>query len=291
MAKGRIIKLIGGQYTVRDEMGKHTVVKPLGVFRHQAIAPKVGDLVIFDDDHITEVLPRDNTLVRPPIANVDQAILIHSAKSPEFSFFLLDRFLTLVEFEQIRPVVIVTKIDLLQAEELNDLKASLSYYASFYDVYYTSVHQVESLEPVKQLLDGKVSVFAGQTGSGKSSLLNALDISLSIKTQEISKALGRGKHTTRHTELLELHGGLVADTPGFSKLDFYDMEVEDLLACYPDFLALSEDCKFRMCLHINEPGCAVKAAVKLGVVMKQRYDNYCLIHEEIKGQKKIYRKK
>ncbi len=291
MKKGRIIKLIGGQYTVKDEQGKNSVVKPLGVFRHQEIDPKVGDIVTYDDNSIVAVDERVNALIRPPIANVDQAILIHSAKSPAFSFFLLDRFLTLVEHENITPVIIVTKIDLMSESALEELKQTMQYYAQFYQVYFTSVHQAKSLEIMKALLVDKVSVFAGQTGSGKSSLLNAIDVNLSIKTGEISKALGRGKHTTRHTELLEVHGGLVADTPGFSKLDFYDMEVEDLLHCYPDFSVLSETCKFRMCLHINEPGCSVKKAVESGAILPQRYENYKLIHEEIKAQKKIYRKK
>ncbi len=291
MKKGRIVKLVGGQYTVMDKDKNKVVVKPLGKFRHIDIAPKVGDMVTFNEDHIVAVEDRKNDLARPPVTNVDQAILIHSAKEPEFSFFLLDRFLVLVEHESIKPVIVVTKIDLLDDPELEALKKKLAYYETYYDVYFTSIHDDQTHEVIKTLIRDSVSVFAGQTGSGKSSLLNALDIRLSLETGEISKALGRGKHTTRHSELLDIHGGLVADTPGFSKLDFYTIDLDHLHHCYPDFLALSESCKFRGCYHINEPGCAVKKAVDEGLVPAQRYTHYALIYDEIKNQKKLYRKK
>ncbi|MFH5881911.1 ribosome small subunit-dependent GTPase A [Liberiplasma polymorphum] len=288
MQKGRIIKLIGGQYTVLDDQKKRRVLKPLGVFRHRDISPKVGDIVDFDEDSIHHVYERSNNLVRPPVANVDQAIILNAAKEPDFSFHLLDRFLVLVEKEDVTPVIVVSKIDLLKDEELSLLKQQLTYYETMYDVYFTSVKQDDTLVPLKNLLKDKISVFAGQTGSGKSSLLNALDIKLKLETGEISKALGRGRHTTRHSELLELYGGLVADTPGFSKLDFYQMDIDDLPVYYPDFFERSKDCKFRGCHHINEPSCAVKKAVDSGEILKARYQNYLLIYEEISTIKKKY---
>jgi ribosome biogenesis GTPase len=289
MPKGTIIKLIGGQYTVLDDVSKERfILKPRGVFRHLEISPKVGDNVIYNDDQILEVEPRENDLVRPPIANIDQAIILNAATSPAFSFNLLDRFLVLVEKESVHPTIVVSKMDLLSEAETAILKKKLAYYETIYPVYFVSVKDKESLEPLKALFKGKVSVFAGQTGSGKSSLLNALDIDLDLETGEISKALGRGRHTTRHSELHELYEGLVADTPGFSKLDFYDIDKEDLPLYYPDFFKLSSNCKFRGCMHINEPGCAVKKALDQGEILKERYENYLLIHHEIANQKKKY---
>ena len=288
MQKGRIIKLIGGQYTVLDENNKRHVLKPRGVFRHRDIAPKVGDIVDFDTDSIHHVYDRHNDLVRPPVSNIDQAIILNAAKQPDFSFHLLDRFLVLVEKEDVQPIIVVSKIDLMTKEELHTLKTQMQYYETMYKVIYTSVKDPQSLEPLKAILKDKISVFAGQTGSGKSSLLNALDIKLKLETGEISKALGRGRHTTRHSELLTLYDGLVADTPGFSKLDFFDIDTDDLPLFYPDFFERSKACKFRACHHINEPSCAVKKAVESGEILKERYQNYVLIHEEIQTQKKKY---
>ncbi len=288
MKKGIIIKLIAGQYTIKGEDQNTYQLKPLGVFRHRDISPKVGDWVVFDDDHILEVKPRKNDLSRPPVVNVDQAILIHSALQPDFSFNLLDRFLILVEAEEVTPIIVVSKVDLLPQKELEELKKKLQYYENYYKVYYSTVHDEKLIEPIKSVLKDKVSVFAGQTGAGKSSLLNALDISLSLKTGEISKALGRGRHTTRHSELLEIHGGLVADTPGFSKLDFYKVEAEYLQAHYPDFVQRSQKCRFRGCLHIKEPHCAVKKAYENNEILASRYENYLLLYDEIQQQKKRY---
>jgi len=288
MKKGRITKLTGGLYTVETEDLNRYNVKGRGVLRHQNRSPKVGDLVMFDNDFITEIFDRENDLVRPPVANVDQAILINAAKEPDFSFYLLDRFLVLIEKEHVRPVIVVSKIDLLNDDELNKLKEKLTYYETFYDVYYVSVKDETSLKPLKGLLKDSISVFAGQTGAGKSSLLNALDIKLNLETGEISKALGRGRHTTRHSELIHVYEGLVADTPGFSKLDFYDIDIDLLPELYVDFFEKSAQCKFRACTHLNEPKCAVKKAVETLEIPQFRYDNYRLIYEEIKNQKKKY---
>ncbi len=288
MEKGLITKLTGGLYTVRDESNNSFELKARGKFRHTKESPKVGDRVMFDEEFIKELLPRDNNLSRPALANMDQAILINSCKAPDFSFNLLDRFLLLIEHESITPVIVLTKTDLMPEDELNKLNENMKYYEPYYKIIYTSTVTKEGAEEFKNLFKDKISMFAGQTGAGKSSLLNILDTSLNLKTGEISKALGRGKHTTRHSELHDLFGGLVADTPGFSKLEFYDIKEEDVPDCFVDFFELSSECKYRGCTHINEPKCKVKSEVENGNIIQSRYYNYKLILDEIKNQKIKY---
>lgn len=286
MKKGRIIKLTGGLYTVMNTEDKTTTnLKARGLFRHTNESPKVGDFVTYDESFIMTIEERENSLSRPPIANVDQAILIQSSKAPDFQFTLLDQFLLLIEHEDILPVIVVNKIDLLNETELAKLKKDMSYYESFYDVYFVSAATKEGLEDLPDVFRDKVSVFAGQTGAGKSSILNALDASLDLETNEISKALGRGKHTTRHTELIPLYGGLIADTPGFSKLDFSHVDESEVAHCFVDFFALSSQCKFRECRHINEPKCAVKEELAKGNILPARYDDYLHIMNMIKEKK------
>ncbi len=289
MNEGRIIKLIGGVYTVQDLNDRSThSLRPRGIFRHKNESPKVGDLVRYDETLIQEILPRTNELVRPPIVNVDQALLINSTKSPNFSAFLLDRFLILAHQADIEPIIVINKIDLLGKVAYEKLRDEISHYEKYYRVFYVSAKDPSTLKAFKEVFEDRLSVLAGQTGSGKSSLLNAIDPSLDLKTGETSKALGRGRHTTRHTELLELCGGLIADTPGFSKLDFHDIEADELTNYYLDFLERIDGCKFRGCRHINEPSCAIKKAVEDGEIPKERYNNYRRIHEELQAQKKYY---
>lgn len=288
LKKGKIIRLIGGLYTVIDESGIRIDIKPIGLFRYQNISPKVGDDVYFNEDSITEVLPRKNDLIRPAIANVDQAIIICSAKKPDFSFYLLDQFLALIIEANISPVIVLTKIDLLSEKELSMIKSKLTYYEMFFPVRYIDSKNKVGINELMQILTGKVSVFSGQTGAGKSSLLNAIMPELNLKTDAISEALGRGKHTTRHVELINVHEGWIADTPGFSKLEFPEMDIARLKDLYPDFVELSKDCRFNGCLHINEPDCAVKMAYQSGNLLKERYENYVLFHHMIKKQKIKY---
>jgi len=275
---------------VRDETNTSHVLKARGKFRHTNESPVVGDQVIFDEKFINEILERKNILNRPPLANVDQAIIINSCVEPDFSFNLLDRFLLLIEHENITPIIVITKTDLMKKEDLDKLKNKIKYYQKYYHVIYTSTVTLEGTNEFKELFIDKVSIFAGQTGAGKSSLLNVLDTNLNLKTDKISKALGRGKHTTRHSEMYSLFGGLVADTPGFSKLEFFDIKEENVPDCFIDFFELSSECKFRGCKHLDEPKCNVKKELELGNILQERYYDYKLIMEEIKNTKPLYRK-
>lgn len=284
MTTGRIIKLTGGIYTVFDGTDE-VPCKPRGVFRHQAIDPRVGDWVSFDkkQQQITEVHPRHSMLKRPPVANVDQALILMSATPREFSLILLDRFLVQIAHAQIKGVIILTKIDLLNDEAMAELKATMAFYEKHFEVYYMSKHDPATTAPLKPLLKDNLTVFAGQTGAGKSSLINTLSPDLNLKTGEISKALGRGKHTTRHVELWHRFDGFIVDTPGFSKLSFEAIQKEELRDCFIEFQDLQSACKFRTCQHLNEPGCAVKAAVESGDIPTTRYQSYQKIYDELKA--------
>lgn len=290
MKKGRIIKLVAGIYTVQDLEKNIYDLRPLGVFRHRNITPKVGDIVDFDKDNILKVYQRTNELYRPMIANVDQVLLINSAKKPNFSFLLLDKFIAMIEAYSIKPLIIVTKIDLLNESELKDLKHQLNYYEKYFKVIYYSSKTKEGIPEILEATKAKVNVLAGQTGAGKSTLLNSINPDLNLETNEISKALGRGKHTTRHVEIFEFGHGYIADTPGFSKLEFEDFESNQLKYYYPDFFEHSTKCKFSGCNHIHEPNCEVKRLVEIGEIPKFRYDNYVTIFNEIKAIKPKYRR-
>ncbi|MFI8574728.1 ribosome small subunit-dependent GTPase A [Rossellomorea aquimaris] len=293
MPEGKIVKALSGFYYVLSE-GSVTQCRGRGNFRINKITPLVGDYVEFQaenktDGYILKVYDRKNELVRPPIANVDQAILVFSASEPDFSPALLDRFLVLVESKEIEPLICVTKMDLLTSDQTNKIERYVKDYRSFgYEVLMTSSKTEHGVEELTPYLRDKISVFAGQSGVGKSSLLNALKPELELKTAMISSHLGRGKHTTRHVELIDIEDGLVADTPGFSSLEFSELEIEELPQCFPEMVEVSEDCKFRGCLHINEPKCAVKAAVEAGEIPTYRYDHYLTFHKEIKDRKPRY---
>ncbi|MCI9084314.1 MAG: ribosome small subunit-dependent GTPase A [Bacilli bacterium] len=271
MVKGMIVKQISNDYTV-FALGEMFVCKARGKFRNMDITPLVGDFVNFDKDtnYILEVLPRKNELVRPSIANIDQAIIITSLKEPNFDSNLLDKLLCIIEFNNIKPIVIFTKADLLSDLELEKFKEYYNYYKSIgIDVYFN-----DDLEQISKIFKDKVSVFTGQSGAGKSTLLNRLDDSLNIKTGEISLALNRGKHTTRHTSLLKVYDGLVADTPGFSALNFGEMTKGDIRDNFIEFNTYRDKCKYRDCMHDKEDDCEIKDMVKSGNILISRYNNY-----------------
>jgi len=288
LKQGKIIRLTGGLYSVVDDAGTVVDLRAAGIFRHHDESPKVGDEVTFDAGAIRTLLPRRNDLARPAIANVDQALLVNACKEPDFSFLLLDQFLILIEAAGVKPVIVVSKIDLLGEILLTELKRKLAYYESFCPVVYVDSLSADGAEAVKPYLKGKTSVLAGQTGAGKSSLLNAVDPTLNLATDAISIALGRGKHTTRTVELIPFGDGLVADTPGFSKLEFEGFDHRRVKDFYPDFVRLQDRCRFNGCGHVHEPGCAVKAAVADGTILPERYANYLKIREEIKNIKPKY---
>lgn len=274
MRLGKIIRIISNQYQVLSDGNIYDALA-MGKLR-KGESPIVGDLVEFeklDDKYaIQKLLPRKNQLKRPLVANVDQAIIVMSAKDPEFSSVLVDRLIFLISYASIKPVLCITKMDLI-ATETDDIYTYIKdYRASGYEVY-LSGSSFDTKE-IEAILTNKISVLTGQSGAGKSSLLNRIDASLQIKTQQISKALGRGKHTTRHTQLFSINGGWIADTPGFSSLDFTNLDILKLSKCIEDFKPYIEMCKFKDCIHINEPDCAVRKAVESKSISAYRYAHY-----------------
>lgn len=295
MPKGQIRKALSGFYYVMDEDGaRYIQCRGRGVFRNRQISPLVGDIVDYKADNdlegtILHVYERKNELVRPPIANIDQAILVFSAKQPDFHPLLLDRFLVAIEQHGIQPVICLTKMDLVSVEEKPALEAFVADYEKIgYEVIPTYIQDPELQQRLMPVLEGKISVLAGQSGVGKSTMLNTILPSLQLKTDDISKALNRGKHTTRHVELIEVNSGLLADTPGFSSFDFDTIEKEELSGCFPEMADRSNSCKFRECLHLNEPKCAIKAAVDTGEIPEYRYKHYLKFLEEIMNRKPRY---
>lgn len=273
---GQIIKVISNLYTVKvGEMLYGCCAR--GKFRKDNITPIVGDNVVIDSDNniINEILPRKNELDRPVIANVDMAFIVTSTKKPNLDLNLLDKLISVITFNNIEPVICFTKLDLLNEVELEIISNLRKYYEMI------GIRVVYSTETniIKKIIKGKIVVLAGQTGAGKSSLLNKLDDKLNIKTDEISEALGRGKHTTRHVELYSISDGYVADTPGFSALDLKNMDKEDLKNTFIEFA--NYECKFRDCIHNKEKECGVKDALKDKMILQSRYNNYLLFLEEL----------
>ncbi len=270
---------------------KETVIaKPRGIFRIKEEAPKVGDYVEYEIIDgvaiINKINKRKNDLIRPTICNVDQAIVVFSVKEPDLNLNLLDSFLVVLEYNDILPILVFNKMDLLSESELIEIKAIIDYYHSIGYTTLTTSTKLNDLDNLDELISNKISVITGQSGVGKSSILNVLDPNLAIKTAEISKALGRGKHTTRHVELIPFNNGWVADTPGFGLIDFIDMSEVDISHRFIEFFKASSRCKYNGCLHKNEPHCEVKRQVEEGTILKSRYDNYLLFIEEISKRRK-----
>lgn len=290
--KGQIRKAISGFYYVHAD-GKTYQTRGRGNFRNRKITPLVGDQVLFEsenktDGYLLEVMPRKNQLVRPPVANVDLGVVVTSLVEPNFSYNLLDRFLVTLEYESIDPVIFLTKTDLASNEQQID-EIKQTYETIGYPVIVPK-YPGDTAELIRYFPE-RLTVFMGQSGAGKSTLLNQISPDLNLETGEISDSLGRGRHTTRHVELLPLYDGLVADTPGFSSIDFLTIETTELPKQFPEFVSASNHCRFRECMHAKEPGCEVKRQVETGEIAQTRYENYLQFLQEVENRKPIYSKK
>ena len=281
---GLIIKSIGGLYTVESPDGIYECVAR-GIFRKEGRSPCVGDTVTFSDEKvIKDIMPRRNHIIRPPLANLDQLIFVVSVCEPAPNLLLLDKFIAIAEYKNIKPVVVITKVDLDRSDNIFSVYTKVGI-----DVVIIDYTDDSTVQKLKSMLAGKISAFTGNSGVGKSTLLNAIDSTLGIKTGEISKKLGRGRHTTRESQLYKLEGGgYIADTPGFSTFETnkYDIiKKEELSACFTEFSDFSGNCRFSDCSHTCEKGCAVIQAVKDGLIPESRHESYCQMYEEAKAIK------
>lgn len=281
--EGLILKAVGGLYTVESPSGVLSC-KARGIFRKQGISPCTGDRVTVEDDVITEIMPRKNLLIRPPLANLDQLMFVLSVRDPAPNLQLLDRFLAVCVYKEIQPVLIFTKLDLADAVNYAEI-----YRPAGFPQFFVDYEKPETVEAVYDALAGKISAFTGNSGVGKSTLLNALDVSLNLETGDISKKLGRGRHTTRETALYTLpHGGRIADTPGFSTFEtdaYAQIAPEELESCFPEIGVVTESCRYADCRHIKEPDCAVRNAVRSGAIPRSRYESYTLMMQESLSRK------
>lgn len=283
VVSGIITKCLGGLYTVESPDGIYEC-KARGVFRSKGISPSVGDRVGLTDGVISSIEPRRNFIIRPPLANLDQLIFVVSTVSPAPNYLILDKFIAVAEYKGIAPLLVITKTDLGDASPIKEIygRIGITVLEADYD-------SPESIEAVRQALKGKVSAFTGNSGAGKSTLLNAVDPTLDIPTAEISRKLGRGRHTTRHAQLYKLaDGGYIADTPGFSTFETgrYDViRKEELAGCFREFDGLTDQCQFRDCSHTCEKGCAVVEALGRGEISASRHSSYCAMYEEARQLK------
>lgn len=290
--QGKIFKGIAGSYYVHVTGDNVYECKAKGVFRKDNRKPLVGDdvlLSVLDEDKalgiITEILPRHSELIRPAVANVDQALVIFSIVKPKPNFNLLDRFLIMMEQQKIPCIICLNKSDL---DEVNDGEEYRSIYEKCgYRTIVVSARQQEGIQELLELLQGKMTTVAGPSGVGKSSIVNCLQSGTVMETGQISRKIERGKHTTRHAELIPVGvDAYILDTPGFSSLGLFDLEKEQLALYYPEFASYEKYCRFGGCSHINEPVCGVRDAVEEGSISRLRYENYCLLYEELKQKKK-----
>ena len=266
---GRIIKNISNDYTIESD-NKLYICKPCGKLRMKNITPLVGDFVEFDENnnYLLNILPRKNELIRPSIANVDYGVIVQSVKDPDLDLVLLDKSLTIISYNNKTPIIYFSKLDLLNNEELKKINTYISYYQQI--GYLVSTTPVDLLNKIKE----KTVVLTGQSGAGKSTLLNTIDHNLNLKTAEISYALGRGKHTTRHTELFHTHNTFIVDTPGFSKIDFIGMSNIAIRDNMKEMFDNLEYCKYQDCMHVSEDDCHVIELVNDNKILKSRYQNY-----------------
>ena len=295
--QGKIVKGIAGFYYVYTEEGPETCgkiyeCKAKGIFRTENRKPLTGDdvkLEILDEEeetgNIVELLPRRSELVRPAVANIDQALVVFAVVKPEPNFNLLDRFLIMMEQQGLDSIICFNKQDIATPEEKEELRHA--YEGTGYRVLFASAEKREGMEELKRLLRGKTTAVAGPSGVGKSSLINCLNPSAGMQTGEISRKIDRGKHTTRHSELIALHENTyIMDTPGFTSLQLFSMEKEELKDFYPEFAACEEACRFRGCMHLNEPDCGVKEALREGKISPVRYRNYQMLFQELQDRRK-----
>ena len=288
LQRGRIIKGIGGFYTVALADGTHVTCKARGRFRKDGITPMVGDLADVQpqpDGHwaMETILPRKNQLLRPPVSNVDQLVIVAAASVPKPDWLLVDKLIVQAAMLGIAPILVLNKVD-EQDEQLYE--TCLADYAPHFPVYEVSAVSGEGLDALSDALSGRVSCFAGQSAVGKSSLLNVLLPELSLETGELAKKTDRGRHTTRHAELWPYRGGAVLDTPGFSLFELSLMTQEQLNACYPEFGVAPGRCRFPGCAHRSEPDCAVKELLTIGTLSSNRYDRYVELNKEIEQRRR-----
>lgn len=283
----RIIKGIGGFYYVRTADGI-VECKARGSFRNKKMKPLVGDYVDISinenaENTIDAILPRKNALIRPPIANIDCLIIISSMVTPAPNTFVIDKLCAVCELKEIEPIILFNKTDMLDGSHLAEI-----YRHAGFESFCVSAKTGEGIEALKAVLKGKTAVFTGNSGAGKSSLLNRLNPDLNLQTGEVSEKLGRGRHTTRSSEIFSLCGGEVVDTPGFSSLEIEKLQAvlkEDLPYCFREFVPLLGTCQFTSCAHLKEKGCAIKAALDAGEIEPSRYESYRMLYDEVKHLK------
>lgn len=289
---GKIIKGIAGFYYVHDGVSNVYECKAKGIFRNKKIKPLVGDNVEFTvlseeegTGNIVDILKRDNELIRPAVANIDQAMIVFAVTDPEPNLNLLDRFLVAMEAQDVPVVICFNKKDLATAEETQKLTSI--YEAAGYEVHLTNAKSGEGIEEIRGILRGKTTALAGPSGVGKSSITNEIQPEAAMETGDISEKIRRGKHTTRHSELFFVESETyVMDTPGFSSMFVENMKPEELQHYFPEFDEFVPDCRFLGCVHIGEQECGVKDALKTGKLSKSRYENYRLIYEELKNKRR-----
>ncbi|MDO4276162.1 MAG: ribosome small subunit-dependent GTPase A [Eubacteriales bacterium] len=290
--QGKIIKGIAGFYYVYAEDGDIYECKAKGIFRKDNQKPLVGDnveITVLDEKEkegsLTEILPRRNALIRPAVANVDQALVIFAMENPKPNFLLLDRFLIMMEQQGVPAVVCFNKKDLAAEGELEYLYET--YNNCGYQVVLSSALNEDGLEEIREILKGKTTVVAGPSGVGKSSLTNCLQGEILMETGEISRKLKRGRHTTRHSQVIPIEKDtFLMDTPGFSSLSLTDMEEQELKGYFREFRKYEGQCRFNECRHIHEPGCAVKEALEKHEISRLRYEDYLGLHEELKEKRR-----
>lgn len=296
MPEGIIIKGIGGFYYIKTETGIYET-RARGLFRKDEIVPLPGDRVdiqitdeVAKSGHINGILERDTVLIRPAVANVNQMVIVISVIEPGIDYYLLDKLLITAGLKGIKPVMCVNKVDL--AQEGEHIEIAQVYKNAGYDVFFTSSKINVGFDELREILINRVTVFAGQSGVGKSTILNNIIDKLVMETSEVSQKIKRGRHTTRHAELLQLKdGGFVLDTPGFSSFYLDDIELENLDTMYPEFKKYIGECKYYGCSHINEPACAVKEALVNNNIDQGRYNRYKFFREAIEAEIKVMWKK